>query len=156
MNNHLHKGIQTAHQEKASRSESSSRIGTFSMQGTYTYPPPFKTDWVLNFQTCHERFTSGDHLTSHSIREHGGQKPFSCDFCGHGFLRIQMLERHRKIHTGERPYTWVLMSRPTLPNYASLDVISVARDSSRMKALNDMFYDIKSMREPSLRKKSGK
>ena len=50
INNHLHKGIQTAHQEKASRSESSSRIGTFSMQGTYTYPSPFKTDRVLNLQ----------------------------------------------------------------------------------------------------------
>ena len=50
MNNHLHKGIQTAHQEKASRSESSSRIGTFSMQGINTYPSPFKTDQVLNFQ----------------------------------------------------------------------------------------------------------
>ena len=48
------------------------------------------------------------------------------------------------------------MSRPALPDYASLDVISVARDSSRMKALNDMFYDIRSMREPSPRKKRGK
>ncbi|NXE29382.1 ZN180 protein, partial [Ardeotis kori] len=43
------------------------------------------------------------HLERHR-RTHTGEKPFRCGECGRAFAVSSHLERHRRVHTGERPY----------------------------------------------------
>ena len=61
-------------------------------------------------QTCFQSFSNVDKLTVHGVREHGHEKPFQCNFCGQGFVRQQILDKHVKMHTGERPFRWFVNS----------------------------------------------
>ncbi|NXP42831.1 CKR1 protein, partial [Leiothrix lutea] len=48
-------------------------------------------------QDCGKSFSWSSHLERHR-RVHGGEKPFRCRSCGKGFSQGSHLERHRKIH----------------------------------------------------------
>ena len=103
-----HSGIQTTSQNFEPWKEDSSRCRPLPMPGNERYPIVFF--WLKSLQTCLESFSNVDKLTVHGVREHGHEKPFQCSFCGQGFVRQQILDKHVKMHTGERPFRWFVNS----------------------------------------------
>lgn len=49
-----------------------------------------------------EGLTSND--TSGTCRTHEGERKFHCPICSKTFLQSGHLNRHKMIHTGERPF----------------------------------------------------
>ncbi|XP_028632200.1 zinc finger protein 120-like [Grammomys surdaster] len=52
---------------------------------------------------CGKAFAKNSHLLRHK-RVHTGEKPYKCNQCGKDFARHSSLQRHKRIHTGEKPY----------------------------------------------------
>ena len=110
--------------------------------------------WLKMLQTCFQSFSNVDKLTVHGVREHGHEKPFQCSFCGQGFVRQQILDKHVKMHTGERPFRWVVKRMIAVFNQTLAGVTSVVRVSSKVKVSRDTSWDTRSTRAPLQRRKS--
>ena len=57
----------------------------------------------LNCNYCSRIWQNSSLLQKHE-RIHTGEKPYRCKFCDKGFAQKQHLKTHERIHTGEKPY----------------------------------------------------
>ncbi|CAK6974740.1 early growth response protein 4-like [Scomber scombrus] len=60
--------------------------------------------FTCSVQGCDRRFSRSDELNRH-VRIHTGQKPFQCTICARSFSRSDHLTTHTRTHTGEKPFS---------------------------------------------------
>lgn len=65
---------------------------------------PKAKPFPCSVQGCERRFSRSDELNRH-VRIHTGQKPFQCTICARSFSRSDHLTTHTRTHTGEKPFS---------------------------------------------------
>lgn len=64
----------------------------------------------LSCEFCRKEFHHTGDLNKHR-RSHTGERPYTCLECGKKFAHVSNLLRHRKLHSGERPFSCVACQR---------------------------------------------
>lgn len=66
----------------------------------HTGERPFK----CTMPECEKVFRSNSEVKRHILLHHSTERPYKCDVCGKGFIKICFLNAHAKIHSGEKPF----------------------------------------------------
>lgn len=66
----------------------------------HTGERPFK----CTMPECDKVFRSNSEVKRHVLLHHSTERPYKCDVCGKGFIKICFLNAHAKIHSGEKPF----------------------------------------------------
>lgn len=86
-----------------SRAPGAARAQRGSRRGPARSAPKAKL-FSCSVQGCERRFSRSDELNRH-VRIHTGQKPFQCAICARSFSRSDHLTTHTRTHTGEKPFS---------------------------------------------------
>lgn len=66
----------------------------------HTGERPFK----CTMPECDKVFRSNSEVKRHVLLHHSTERPYKCDVCGKGFIKISFLNAHAKIHSREKPF----------------------------------------------------
>ncbi|KAL1399890.1 hypothetical protein pipiens_007872 [Culex pipiens pipiens] len=95
---------ETKHSDSSQHSEQSDQLETAATTTTTTeIEQQAKTGGQVKCQVCNKFFRSAEYLARHR-RTHSGERPFQCELCGKNFSTMSYLVIHRRRHTSERPY----------------------------------------------------
>ncbi|XP_036936634.1 zinc finger protein 93-like isoform X2 [Acanthopagrus latus] len=53
---------------------------------------------------CDRHFRSTSEVKRHVLLHHTTERPYKCDVCGKGFIKMYSLNAHAQIHTGRKPF----------------------------------------------------
>lgn len=73
----------------------------------HTGARPFKCTML----GCDKDFRSSSEVKNHVLRHHSADRPYKCDICGKGFIKMCFLNSHAKIHTGEKPFVCTICGK---------------------------------------------
>lgn len=66
----------------------------------HTGERPFK----CTMPDCDKDFRSTSEVKKHILIHHSTERPYKCDICGKGFVKMCFLRVHANIHSGEKPF----------------------------------------------------
>ena len=67
----------------------------------WKFPHVKKPPSMFQCKLCTKQFTRANSLNTHHLREHGKERPFTCNTCGKGFVRKYERDRHATTHTSK-------------------------------------------------------
>lgn len=59
---------------------------------------------------CGKQLATRASLQYHIKSQHSDERPWHCQYCAEGFMAKESLVAHERIHTGETPFKYVVMS----------------------------------------------
>ncbi|XP_042364355.1 zinc finger protein 16-like isoform X2 [Plectropomus leopardus] len=79
----------------------------------HTGEKPFK----CSVPDCDKYFRSTSEVKKHVLMHHSTERPYKCDVCGKGFVKMCYLNAHAKIHSGEKPFVCHICGKAFLKHY---------------------------------------
>lgn len=75
---------------------------------------PFK----CSVADCDKHFRSTCEVKRHVLIHHTTERPYKCDVCGKGFIKMFSLKAHAQIHTGKKPFVCHICGKAFLKLYS--------------------------------------